>query len=82
MQRRGAKVSEIPGRGQSVARGVQPNKPMVPTAPTQPDDCSLSPLRRHIGRPLDIGAKAQVRVSTVFDGQITISDHGRRWDVA
>jgi hypothetical protein len=30
----------------------RPNKPMVPTAPTQPDEHPLASLRRHIGRPL------------------------------
>ncbi len=33
-------------------RASMPNKPMVPAAPTQPDEYSLYPLRRHIGRPL------------------------------
>ena len=30
-----------------------PNKPMVPTAPTPPDENSFGPLRRHIGQPFD-----------------------------
>jgi hypothetical protein len=29
-----------------------PNKPMVPTAPAQPDECLFRPLQRHIGQPL------------------------------
>jgi hypothetical protein len=29
------------------------NKPMVPTALTQPADHPLPPLRRHIGQPLE-----------------------------
>ena len=31
---------------------VWPNKPMVPTAPTQSAESPPTPLRRHIGRPL------------------------------
>jgi hypothetical protein len=37
---------------------VRPNKPMVPTAPNWPDEDSLDPLRRHIGRPFDAERRA------------------------
>jgi hypothetical protein len=34
-----------------------PNKSMVPTAPVSPTADPPRPLRRHIGQPLDAGAK-------------------------
>jgi hypothetical protein len=44
-------VSVVDGLGVTRERG-EPNKPMVPTAPTPPNEHPLGPLRRHIGRPL------------------------------